>query len=108
MRSWELCVCKRKHDNAWFIENYVMSCRALGKTVEIEALKAILLGLDKKYLANTIEAVIIKTALNRPTYDLFNQLSFIRANNEPDRWQLSSTKDIKIESYIRLIDEIFI
>lgn len=69
-------VCIIKNDNnCYYIDEYLLSCRVLGRTIENEFLKVILNDLYSKNI-NTINSEYIKTNKNSQVADFYDKFGF--------------------------------
>ena len=64
---------KKEMDSIWLLENYVLSCRALGKNAEIEIIKAIPVLLKNRN-AKQVVFKLIPTERNYPAQKVYEQL----------------------------------
>jgi FkbH-like protein len=94
-----------QRDNDWDIKNYVMSCRALGKNAEHEALKAIL-----QYVRNTsmtkVYAKYVETDRNQLVRDFYKQLGFDPIDSDSkNQWVFDLTNDMVVSDWVTIVNE---
>ncbi len=76
----------RKDDQSAFIDTFVLSCRAFGRTVETALLNYIIDDLKSQKLP-LLYGEFIKTSKNMPSESFFSDHAFIKCG--PDKWQVN-------------------
>lgn len=93
-------ILKDQQQKTHILDNYVMSCRALGKQAEKEALKALLLSLKPGKMIGRC----IPTERNLPAQDLFSDLNF---DYDPNLniWESPQNKQVTLSDWVTIIDQ---
>lgn len=95
-----------QRDNDWDIKNFVMSCRALGKNAEHEALKAILRYIRTASMAK-VYARYVETDRNQAAKDFYKQLGFNPINsNSTDQWLFDLASDIVVSDWVTVVNKV--
>ena len=83
-------VILRPQTESWLIENFVMSCRAMGYGLENLMLATVL----QKLSAYSVVGVLVPTAKNKPAQSLYANFGF--EEHEPQLWHHSSIYDAQL------------
>ena len=89
-------------DNSIIIENYLMSCRFLGKGLENEFIQWLLSYAKNKNYEKVIGKIII-TDRNEPVRNIYKQNNFTYENDEYI-FLINTTETIQFKEYIKLHD----
>lgn len=102
-------VLKKETSDIWSIENYVMSCRSLGKQVESIVLKEIINFLYQAG-AKQLWGAIVFTDRNLPVQGIYEQLDFelYEQQQNESKWRLALEKQIIIQTWARCSNNIIL
>lgn len=89
----------RKTAQTWYLENFLMSCRVLGRTAE-EALLDYLVGRAKDERAQSVVAEFVRTKKNASFADFYPRSGFRLASEGSDNKDGSATYSLDVHSYV--------
>ena len=88
-----------KKSNEWIIDTFLLSCRVIGRGVEI-GIMSYLLQEAKNQGISSVRGEFIPTEKNQPASTLFQECDFIKNGNE---WIFNLKNKIKIPKYLSII-----
>lgn len=98
----------RTEGDVWFMDTFLLSCRVLGKHVELAIMGAIMKAAAKRHV-QTVFAEIVPTSKNQPVRGLYESCGFTSINSDDGvlRYSFSLKKDqCTPPDYIQTIGEV--
>jgi FkbH-like protein len=97
----------RKEQQTWTLDSFLMSCRVIGRKVEIAFLAKIVADARKKGIS-TIVGEYIPTQKNAPVKDFYSDHGFEKFQQEGEisKWRLDLTRStVKLPQWLEVKDE---
>jgi len=93
-----------KKDDQWLIDNFLLSCRVLGRKIE-ESIIGFLVKEAKKHQVKKIIGQFIKTPKNIPAEHFYKQNNFqLKSNSKGiETWEFDFKTEMKVPSYVKIL-----